>query len=76
MRRPLNMFNDLLQIGAMAGLSYKQNLREESGWPIFPYVLPFIQTNFGWRLNVRSIWVPPVREKTDNQFVFQLLVEF
>ncbi len=70
------MLNDLLEIGAMVGLSYKQNLREESGLPLFPYALPFVQTNFGWRLNVRCIWVPPVRQKTDNQLVFQLLVDF
>lgn len=66
----------VFEVGALAGLTYKKNLQEDSGFPIFPYVLPFIQSNLDHRLNVRVVWIPPVRKSTDNQLVFQLLVDF
>jgi len=72
LRKPVGVF----EFGVVAGLTYKQNLRKDSGWPLFPYALPFIQSNFDYPLNVRATWIPPVRKKTDNQVVFQLLVDF
>ena len=72
LRKPVGV----VDIGILAGLTYKQNLIEDTGFPLFPYVLPFLQSSFDYPLNVRAVWIPPVRKTTDNQIVFQLLVDF
>ena len=72
LRKPVGV----VEFGLIAGLTYKKNLQEDSGFPLFPYALPFIQSNFDYPLNVRATWIPPVRKETDNQVVFQLLVDF
>jgi len=72
LRKAVSVF----EIGVSCGLTYKKHLYEEHGSPLFPYALPFIQSNFDHRINVRVTWVPPVRKETDNQVLFQLLVDF
>ena len=63
-------------LGINAGIMNKQNVKADSGYPVFPYAFPFVQTTFDFPVNLRFMWVPPVRKKTDNQIMMQLLYSF
>jgi len=62
--------------GVTMGLTHKKNLERDTGWPIFPYALPFLQTAFEAPVNLRLVWIPPVRKSTDNQLILQVLIAF
>ena len=62
--------------GVNVGVMNKQNVKADTGYPVFPFLFPFLQTTFNFPLNLRFTWIPPVRKKTDNQMTIQLMYSF
>ena len=54
-----HMFKEL-DWGVGLGLIHEDNLKRKSGFYLFPYVFPYLQTAFRTRVNVRIQFVPPV----------------
>ena len=66
---------DNLQIGLGTGLVYTTQLESISGSPIFPYVLPYIQTDFNFPINLRIIYIPSVSDFKSQQLFFTLFTK-
>ena len=63
-----------LNWGVNLGLIHEDNLERKSGSYLFPYVVPFVQTNFDFPVNGRILFVPPVHN--DGIIALQLIVDF
>jgi hypothetical protein len=66
---------DNLQIGLGTGLVYTTQLESISGSPILPYVLPYIQTDFDFPVNLRIIYIPSVSDFKSQQLFFTLFTK-
>ncbi len=64
-----------LDWGVNIGLIHEQNLQEKSGLYLFPYMVPYLQTNFDHPVNTRILYIPPVHN-TGGIFTAQLIVKF
>lgn len=61
-----NIFNEL-QIGLGAGLIYTTQLQSIAGSPVVPFIIPFIQTDFDFPINLRIIYIPPISDWKSQQ---------
>ena len=64
-----------LDFGFRAGLVYERGLKKSAGSPIFPALLPFIETSFDIPVNLRATVVPPISSLTDGLVSLQLIVD-
>lgn len=65
-------YRDVFNYGIAAGVVTSKDLQNK-GWPVFPAVVPFVETRFNSRLNVRMIAVPPWGDVTNGEIFLQLL---
>ncbi len=63
-----------LDWGVNVGLIHERNLQDKSGLYLFPYLVPYLQTNFDHPVNVRILYIPPVHNH--GIFTAQLIVKF
>jgi hypothetical protein len=61
-----NILNQL-QIGIGAGLIYTTQLQSIAGSPVIPFVIPYIQTDFDFPVNLRIIYIPPISDWKSQQ---------
>ncbi|GGK76955.1 hypothetical protein [Amphritea balenae] len=61
--------------GIKAGLWYAQSNTDKYNTPFLPYVVPFLETNYDTRINLRTTIVPPFGDVTYGSLMFQLIIK-
>ena len=70
--RPLNQ---RFEYGIKAGLLHSDHLVEEYDAPIFPYIVPFLETRITKRVDLRTAVVPPLGDITYGYMMFSLNID-
>ena len=65
-----------VDFGLQVGFVHEDNIVDKGGWYLFPYLVPFLETNFDYPVNCRMTLVPPLEGYSNGLLTFQLLVRF
>jgi hypothetical protein len=63
-------------VGATGALMYHRNFAKQSPLRILPVALPFVETTVFRGAKIRAYYIPPVRNRCDEQIAFQLMIPF
>lgn len=63
------------QFGLKTGLLKSDHMKDEFDLPIVPYIVPFIETDFKFPVNLRTTVIPPLGDVTYGYMMFQLIVD-
>jgi hypothetical protein len=74
--RSLTLPLRLGSVGATGALMYHRNFVAQNRYRVLPVVLPFAETRVFRQAKVRVYYIPPVRNRCDEQICMQLLIPF
>jgi hypothetical protein len=63
-------------VGATGALMYHRNFEKQCPVGVLPVILPFAETTVFRNAKLRAYYIPPLRNKCDEQVAFQLLIPF
>lgn len=63
---------DGCEVGLLGALMYHRNFERQTRLKVLPILLPMVE--FGSRIRVRAYYIPPFRDRRDEQIALQLLV--
>ena len=61
-------------LGATGALMYHRNFESQNRYRILPVVLPFAETTVFRGAKIRAYYIPPVRNRCDEQIAVQLMI--
>lgn len=65
---------DFLDWGLKAGLVHEEHASAETGMFVIPFVVPFVESNWTFPVNIRMMVTPPVGDITNGMLTFQLMI--
>jgi hypothetical protein len=63
-------------LGATGAVMYHRNFATQNRYRVLPVVLPFAETTIFRQAKIRAYYIPPVRNRCDEQIAVQLLIPF
>jgi hypothetical protein len=61
--------------GVTGAIMYHRNFAAQNRWRVLPVALPIAELPLR-RFSLRAYYIPPVRNRSDHQIAFQLLIPF